>query len=237
MSWETASSEMHRDDVVVGLDIGQQADYSALSILEVVKTTLVHTDPIRRLEKHLVEGKPNYNLRYLERLPVGMAYPDQVERVCEIMRNSVFRKRNRHLVIDVTGVGRPIFDLFAKGSMAPIAVLIHGGNNVTSQGRQYNVPKRMLVFTGKAVLQTGRLRVPSTLKLKDTLIRELQNMRVKIDPATAHDSYVSWREREHDDLVLSLCIALWYVEQRQTKTIRSLYELLRQRDLEEQGVI
>ena len=45
-----------------------------------------------------------------------------------------------------------------------------------------------------------------------TLIHELKDFKVKIDLKTAHDAYGAWREGEHDDIVLSLAVALWVAE-------------------------
>jgi hypothetical protein len=45
-----------------------------------------------------------------------------------------------------------------------------------------------------------------------TLKRELLSFRVKVNPATAHDSYEHWREGDHDDLVLATAMACWFRE-------------------------
>jgi hypothetical protein len=37
----------------------------------------------------------------------------------------------------------------------------------------------------------------------------MQHFRRKIDLRTAHDSYEHWREGDHDDLVLAVCLACW----------------------------
>jgi len=42
----------------------------------------------------------------------------------------------------------------------------------------------------------------------------LLNFKVKIDPKTAHDSYESWRESIHDDMVLSAAMSTWYAERK-----------------------
>ena len=44
----------------------------------------------------------------------------------------------------------------------------------------------------------------------------MQNFRVTIDPHTAHDSYSHWRENQHDDLLLSLAMLLWWGESHRT---------------------
>ncbi len=46
-----------------------------------------------------------------------------------------------------------------------------------------------------------------------TLIDELHAFRVTISD-NGHDSYSAWRERDHDDLVLALCLAAWTAENK-----------------------
>ena len=61
----------------------------------------------------------------------------------------------------------------------------------------------------RAALQTRRLKIAPALPEAQTLISELQNFQAKITD-TAYDSYGAWRENSHDDLVLSVALALWW---------------------------
>ena len=79
---------------------------------------------------------------------------------------------------------------------------------VTTGGGGYHVPKRDLVTTLQVLLQSGRLKVASDLKLAKVLVDEMLNFKVKINVKTAHDSYEAWREGIHDDLVLAVALAL-----------------------------
>jgi hypothetical protein len=74
------------------------------------------------------------------------------------------------------------------------------------------VPKRDLVASVQTLLQNDRLWIAERLELSGVLKKELVNFRVKVDPATAHDSYSHWREGDHDDLVLATACAAWYRE-------------------------
>ena len=67
------------------------------------------------------------------------------------------------------------------------------------------------------MLQNGQLKIAEGLSLRETLVKELLNFRVKINIATAHDSYEAWREGDHDDLVLSVALACWAGERYMTK--------------------
>jgi hypothetical protein len=60
------------------------------------------------------------------------------------------------------------------------------------------------------LLQSGRLRIGAKLPHGGTLQKELRDFRVKISKA-ANETYDA-REGAHDDLVLSLAIALFAAE-------------------------
>ena len=120
------------------------------------------------------------------------------------------------LIVDATGVGRPVVDAFraagfARPGVALVAILITGGDAVPYDRASgyWRVPKRDLVGILAVLLQTRRLKVAAALPHAPTLLTELQNVRVKIDPQTAHDSYSAWREADHDDLVLAVALAVW----------------------------
>lgn len=189
----------------IGLDLGQANDYTALSILERLKPE--------------GDGKEHtYHIRHLERVR-GTAYPTIVNKVTKMMQSPGL-KDDVSLVVDQTGVGAPVVDLFRQAGLRPIAVLIHGGDKETQEGGSWRVPKRNLVGVLQVLLQSGRFKVASKLKLGPILQQEMLNFKVKIDPVTAHDSYSAWREAEHDDLVLSVALACWYGQQGRRSTLQ-----------------
>ena len=198
---DTANSQTmpERKDYVLGLDLGQAADYTALCVLERWRSTC----------------KPSrYDCRHLERFKLGTSYPTIVERVIAIANSAELKACQRRLVVDATGVGAPVVDLLrrAPGHPPVIAVTITGGNDVTRDGSNYGVPKRDLVSVLQVLFQTGRLKIADALPNAPVLLKELLSFQVKIDLKTAHDSYGAWREGTHDDLVLSVAMACWFGE-------------------------
>lgn len=188
----------------IGLDLGQANDYTALSVLE----------------KLAGAGGPHYQCRHLERVR-NVPYPDVVKTVGNMMRSPALAG-GAALVVDQTGVGAPVVDLFKLARLNPVSVLIHGGDSETGEGNSWRVPKRHLVGTMQVLFQSGRLKISSKLPLAATLQAELQNFKVKIDPKTAHDSYSAWREQDHDDLVLSVALAAWFAEAHAPKPVPRL---------------
>jgi hypothetical protein len=187
-------------DYVIGLDLGQVADYTALVVME------CHWSAPPGAQF-------SYQVRHLERL-LGQPYPAIVARVTTVMAQPPLVGQRTHLVADATGCGRPVIDLLHQAKLHPMAVTIHGGDQVHRDGRHYRVPKRDLVGSLQVCLQTERLKIAKDLELAPTLVQELLSFRVKIDPATAHDAYSAWREKDHDDLVLATALCTWWSEQQ-----------------------
>ena len=114
-------------------------------------------------------------------------------------------------MVDATGVGAPVVDLLRQSGLEPIPVVITGGDKESRSKGTWRVPKQILVSTMQVVLQTGRLQIASSLSDAQTLVQEMLDFRVKIN-VNAHAVFEPWRDGSHDDLVLSLAIALWEAE-------------------------
>lgn len=178
-----------------GLDIGQMADPSALAILE---REILDTGT-------RVEGR--FLLRYLERIPLMTPYPTMVDGV---QTRLIALKDPCTLIVDATGVGRPVLDLFRALHMLPIGVTITTGERVSSERfDEWHVPKRLLIMGMQVAMQQGRLRVAASLAEGPTFVRELQQFQWK-PTKTGEDSYGAWRAGAHDDLILAVAIATWY---------------------------
>jgi hypothetical protein len=136
-------------------------------------------------------------------------YPDVAEHVRRLM-DAPELKGKAALAVDATGVGAAVVDMLRRSGLTFDAVTITGGDTETqSDYDSYRVPKRDLVGNLQVLLQSGRLKIVRSLEHAETLRAELLNFRVKINVATAHDSYEAWREGDHDDLVLAAALAAW----------------------------
>ena len=189
----------------IGLDLGQAQDYTAIAVVE----------------KKELPKPAEYHVRHLERPKLGTPYPAIVDRVKQLMAGDPLLNRTA-LVVDKTGVGAPVVDLFKEAGLKPVAVTITGGNSVSRDEDGFCVPKRDLVTALQVLFQSGRLKVAGDLKLAPVLVEELLNFKVKINVKTAHDSYEAWREGIHDDLVLAVALACWYAEKRRIRPMTVL---------------
>jgi hypothetical protein len=156
--------------------------------------------------------KPPLRMPHLERLPLATSYPAIVKHVKKLLARPQLSTSRVALLVDYTGVGRPVFDMFVEAGLRPIGITITGGDSVHQDDVGWRVPKRDLVAAAQTVLQSGRLKISEALPDARTLQNELVSFKVKVNLRTGHDSYESWRSRDHDDLVLATALAVWYRE-------------------------
>lgn len=198
---------------MVGLDLGQTTDYSALAVVERV---LVLPTGIGSEHYHRREGGPTapvlrteLRVRHLQRWDLGTPYPSVVVDVAALMRTDQLAQS--WLSYDATGVGRAVKDLFWEAYQAgdmgfntPLPVTITGGEHTTGD----TVPKRNLIAAVQVPLQQGLLKIPPGLPLGDVLERELTGFRMKLSQS-GRDTYDIGRKAGagHGDLVIALALA------------------------------
>lgn len=103
------------------------------------------------------------------------------------------------LAVDHTGVGDPMCDMIVKdmriggGKARVVPVHITGGTKTTPRERGgYNVPKKSLVSVMQSLITGGdkkRLTYAERLDNGRALVKELDNFKVKINEATANESF------------------------------------------------
>jgi len=183
---------------VIGLDLGQTHDFTAVAVGE-------------WYSEFPSEG---IAIRHLERVPLRTSYPEVVDRVVSIIQRGRFPEDRLELVVDATGVGRPVVDLFLDKEhdlgLRPVAVTITAGADVAWDEDEWRVPKRDLVSAVQVGLQTQTLKVARDLPDTEILINELHNFQVRVT-AAQNDTYGAWREGTHDDLVLAVALCCWWI--------------------------
>ena len=182
----------------IGLDLGQRHDYTALAVI--TRTDIYHAERDAATYERL--RTTEFRVRKLARVPLGTEYPEIVRRVVRLLRHPEAQNKSS-LVVDATGVGAPVVDLFKRERLGAILtpVIITGGENESLDRGVWRVPKKNLLMGLQVMVQQRMLRVASGLDLSRALIREMQQMR--------STGFASWRSGEHDDLVLAVALAAW----------------------------
>jgi hypothetical protein len=205
------------EEYIVGCDLGQARDYSVFAFLQrVTIQELVSVQEGFEPPRLDTRTSHEYLLTHLERVPLGTGYPEVVASLGRFMKALPEAKRPPSLVVDATGVGRPVVDMIRKTGLRPIAVTITGGADENGGSHDFRVPKRNLVSVLLVLLQSDQLRIAEALAETENLVTELINFKAKIS-AAGHESYEASLESIHDDLVLATAIAAWWGERRRVE--------------------
>jgi hypothetical protein len=186
---------------ILGLDLGQSQDYTALAVLEKTWTA----DP-----NHSGSYLSHYGVRHLRRWQLGTSYTRIIADLGDLVRRPPLC--NPLLVVDQTGVGAAVVDMVRQAQL-PAAlrpVLITAGHEAVQGDSGYHVPKKELASLLQVLLQSRGLRI-APMPERDLLGKELLAFRVKVTVA-ANETFEAWRERDHDDMVLAVALAAWVGE-------------------------
>lgn len=195
---------------LAALDVGQLHDPTALAIAE------------REMIVYAGKLEPRFLVRFLQRVPLRTPYPKMVPMVRGILHRLIPGPYS--FVIDATGVGRPIVDLFREvpaevllqvgtqppASYRPIAVTLTRGETATHERwDEWHVPKRDIVLGLQVAAQQDRVWVAPSLPEAATFAKEVQNFQWKVSKS-GQDQYGAWREGQHDDLLFAVALIVWW---------------------------
>ncbi len=184
-------------EFVGALALGRMSDPSALALLR----------------KDGPGREARYTLMVLRRYELRTPYPAIVADAGGAL--AAARTDGVPLVLDVTGIGRPVGNLAREWLTHAwvVPVTITAGHAAAETPDGWNVPKKELV-SALALVHTGRrLIVPAKLAHGKTLAREMENFKVKITlAAAAGETVEAWREGLYDDLVFAVALAVWWGE-------------------------
>ena len=175
---------------VIGVDLGQVSDPTAIAV----------AGPITQN----ADIAPNIHIRHLERLPLGTPYPAVAAHLGRLARAL---PGDADLVVDATGVGRPVVDLLRDQGLEVVAVTITSGKAVRQDGDAWHVPKTELVRALAVAVENGRLKIAQRLALAPVLTGELRAFERTIS-AGGHTAFEG--KGEHDDLVIAAALVCWW---------------------------
>jgi hypothetical protein len=187
---------------VLAADLGQSTDPTAIAVIE-------HCHAFREYARGGADQfEDTFDVRHLARLPLGLSYPAVVQEVAMLLARPPL-VGNCELVVDATGVGRPVSDLFDTAGMDPVRLTITAGSEQSWANGGWHVSKQILISTLDARLHTGELRFAKELLEAGTMQDELKDFRRKVSVAGRYTFEA--RVGKHDDLVLAVAIGLWAI--------------------------
>ena len=211
--------------IQIGIDVGQITDPSSVCVAECsqVDTGKVRYDRVQTLAHFDDRGvwipatgiepvvRTEYTVRFIQRLPLGTSYPDVADYLANLLCNKQFERRRMRCLIDVTGIGRAIFDLLKaeielrkelrEVSLQPVS-FVHGEKYNRSTG---TLGKAYLVSRLQSLLQSGRVHAPDTAEVK-AMLEELHVYEIKVSQE-GKEQFGAVQGR-HDDLATALGLSV-----------------------------
>jgi hypothetical protein len=218
---ERAAREARRMDVLIGIDLGQLRDPTALVVAEAVgrptgaKTEAVLSDGSLWLED---ERETAYAVRHVERLPLRTPFRQVGRRTAEIVQTleeMAQNERDLHLYVlgDATGLGRPAIEQIREevGTRIPVSmVTVTSGEGLTGHlgSLEVKVSKTHLVTRTAALLQRGLIDLPDTPEA-ELLADELRSFTIRATRRGLQAEAERTGEG-HGDLAFALMLAVLF---------------------------
>lgn len=196
---------MLKNKTIIGVDLGQQNDYTVISILQLLYNgSNVHNVGFL------------YRLVYLYRFPLKTSYPEMVNRMLTFI-DHVYPANDYMMVVDYTGVGRPVVDMMRQKELKVIALNITGSTKSKWKfGNEVSVPKKDIVSSLQVVFQERRIKIARDIDsfLKTNVINEYVKEFLSFKPTINKNAHAQFNASSgyHDDIVMSIGLATWYGE-------------------------
>jgi hypothetical protein len=194
----------YRSHGLLGVDLGKVKDYTVIS----------------GIERQTYPDKVMYAVGEVVQMKLQTPYPvikDAIVKAYHVLRT---RYGNCKIIIDTTGVGMPVVDTlrndnYIKRDLEPINIT--GGNNISLGQGYLNVPKSHVVDAALLAFHNKRIMLHPGIPLNEKIKEEFLGFHMKIKSDSGHTSYESGKDSEHDDIVLSICLAIWWGEYNKAK--------------------
>ena len=189
-------------DYLIGLDLGQVNDFTALAVVE-----------------RPVAGAARLRSRFIRfgicsAWPLGMPYPQIVPAVARLATGAHWRAVTRLWWLIRRASAGPSWtcsvSTLVRVPIVPVTITAGKQRTATWTARacaEERVGHLSSVVVAKPTSQSG----PKDCLMLRSLVRELLDFRVKITVA-ANETFGTWREGQHDDLVLAVALACWQAE-------------------------
>jgi hypothetical protein len=145
-----------------------------------------------------------YEVGHLARVPLGTSYVAIAMHLRDLLARL---PPGTEAVIDETGVGQAVAEIFLSCGITPTRVTITGGDQVNGVEPAFRVPKLDLISTVQALLDQRLLKIQRDLPEAEILVRELKDYVVQFTPLGAMT--FNARSGKHDDVILALALACW----------------------------
>ncbi len=214
-----AGLKLPKPHISVGIDVGKMHDPTTIVVSEATQRFSGRWQ--HKPEEFFPKYTPAqdipiletlFQVRFVSRIPLGTDYPVVALMLAHLLDNPQLRGRRRVVRIDITGVGRPVYDmLVAEIKRMPERKLIQCQPITFRYGDQYNAKTGVLgkafgVSRAQALIQRSLIKVPAGQAEVLAMLEELKIYKIKVEK-DGMDKYGAFETGKHDDLATALILA------------------------------
>ena len=183
--------------VLIGVDIGQRTEPSALCVAEIEERSGLHGTQV------------HYVVRHLERFPIGTKYPALADRVAQVASGASKRAAHGlHVYLDATGLGESIVELFSVRVRKAQTVAVYftlTDRRHAIRHDEVQLGKVFLVARLQTLLQVGCLHLPRTAEA-ERLAADLLEFEIQV-AEDSNERYRAVKVGPREELVMALGLA------------------------------
>jgi hypothetical protein len=196
----------------VAVDLGNLNDRTAITVGLVSRAYEVETHHYGS-NTHEASRVPEFWLmvEMLHRPRIGIGYEKIIDQVVSIVRELPPMPEEPITIWDATGLGAPVLALARRQLPKAVGITITGGNEATTVGKDWTVPKALLVGEARLMLSRQRLKIAAGFQEREQLMIELQAFQAKLS-ASGRATFAA-AGPEHDDTVMSLAMIPFALKQ------------------------
>lgn len=218
--------ELPSTTYIISQDIAQTVDDTCTAVFRVTP----------EIVKGSAEGRITY---YLDKIYLSLQkikYTELPIYTRELM--DAFSVNNDvTLVVDGTGVGLPVFDMYDEAGLDPLKIVFTSGNNVSTQRgirssfskfgqiQGFAVPKDNLKDSLVLAMEQGIIRRARNLDYKAQEELQYKNFVGRFNEKTKYVKYGNSEDKIHDDIICADMMASWIFQhttrERRRKHIES----------------
>ncbi|MCK9569672.1 hypothetical protein M0R72_12085 [Candidatus Pacearchaeota archaeon] len=182
---------------ILALDPAQLRDWSALAAIDM---------------QYKVERKRfEYSLVAMNRKQ-ALPYDQIVDWVIKALKNPAFNTHSPpEFVLDATGVGVAVNDMFRAKHIRTKAVTITVGNGLNREGSIIHLGKARLVGKFLGAFDAGKVHVNPDMPIWPAVEREMLSFRAEM--SAQGRVKLEAEQGEHDDMLFALALCIWYGEE------------------------